>query len=300
MFFLFLPIFLQVIPLTYAQESFRLSTQGCDNSIQDCSNPCSDESPPGLSLTCLDVFTLDLCSAIDPEYCQSSCGKCGKCFTSVLGCQCAQNWTLGQSEYSGCENPDQDELGSWCEIVPGSCAGIGSDGASYTPKKYDYCAADCKPITIEAPSDVSQDLAVPVDEPVSGPVVECYQGFSAPVPAKPKVVITVISRRIVAITNFDDEEIDMNEWIFLAPEQPQATISSTCQYRRIASQETKFIDYGFYTCQIDSIPSQYLRLVDSDERVINNVEVPDLGDDQVLCYQDGQHQVVSTLDCQWL
>eukprot|EP01026_Neomeris_dumetosa_P065993 TRINITY_DN635_c0_g1_i11.p1 TRINITY_DN635_c0_g1~~TRINITY_DN635_c0_g1_i11.p1 ORF type:complete len:313 (+),score=17.34 TRINITY_DN635_c0_g1_i11:139-1077(+) len=132
------------------EEVISLSTTACDPSQDDCS--CLDTQPPNMTLTCSLISENNLCevpAVTDGDYCQRSCGTCVKCFTSNLGCECLSKWEYKEKMYSGCVNPDKDEIGSWCEIDQESCK-------SYKPKKYDYCAEDCTVQDVASPLSPSE------------------------------------------------------------------------------------------------------------------------------------------------
>eukprot|EP00958_Prasinococcus_capsulatus_P011748 scaffold1172_cov409-Prasinococcus_capsulatus_cf.AAC.4 len=52
--------------------------------------------------------------------------------TTSDGCQCEVPWKYAQTTYTECANPDLDDKGPWCPVVPGSCPGE-------LQLLYDYC-----------------------------------------------------------------------------------------------------------------------------------------------------------------
>eukprot|EP01023_Acetabularia_acetabulum_P065673 TRINITY_DN8727_c0_g1_i3.p2 TRINITY_DN8727_c0_g1~~TRINITY_DN8727_c0_g1_i3.p2 ORF type:complete len:318 (-),score=13.91 TRINITY_DN8727_c0_g1_i3:31-984(-) len=307
---------ISLFTLAISQESIRFATTGCNPQLQDCEKNegnCVDVAPTNMTLTCKQIVDNQLCSFLDRlsritaqgGYCKVSCGTCGKCNTTMLGCQCQEDWTFGQEKFQGCANPDDDKFGSWCAIIPDSCVGLSN--TSYQIKKYDYCSKECsqeyKIIPTSANSTQNLDVAATAS---ATSCTQVYSGETSPkIPGKPNVKITVVGSRVFVITNFEQETVSMEGWKILdGVPSTQLEFSSRCAGTAnytIPAQENIYFKYGIGSCAVSTPVSytKYLRLVDRDERVISNVNIQGITADQVICYQNGKHDLVNILECKW-
>eukprot|EP01026_Neomeris_dumetosa_P009966 TRINITY_DN1358_c0_g1_i3.p2 TRINITY_DN1358_c0_g1~~TRINITY_DN1358_c0_g1_i3.p2 ORF type:complete len:327 (+),score=47.46 TRINITY_DN1358_c0_g1_i3:55-981(+) len=73
------------------------------------------------------------------------------CFRTISGCTCKESWQFEGASQSGCNNPDGDSLGAWCEIVRGSCekgqnvkgGQFQNDATGEIVGEWDYCLKEC-------------------------------------------------------------------------------------------------------------------------------------------------------------
>eukprot|EP01025_Chloroclados_australasicus_P007724 TRINITY_DN12561_c0_g2_i2.p1 TRINITY_DN12561_c0_g2~~TRINITY_DN12561_c0_g2_i2.p1 ORF type:complete len:222 (-),score=10.44 TRINITY_DN12561_c0_g2_i2:274-939(-) len=221
----------------------------------------------------------------------------------MLGCKCLDSWeyitygdnTSNQSQketFSGCQNPNNDPQGFWCEFEPNSCVGLDlGNGVIYKPRKYDYCTSNCSMVTVQVPEPVAPEDCNAIQENSVGLATN----------AKPNITLTVISRRIITITSFNNQEIDLTGWKILDSGGTDKVFSNYCDSQLIIQPlESIFLQYDYGSCDMSEWPSQFIRLVNQNERVMANVEIPEVDSDEVICFQEGKHVVVNTVDCQWL
>eukprot|EP01024_Parvocaulis_polyphysoides_P060087 TRINITY_DN6521_c2_g1_i4.p2 TRINITY_DN6521_c2_g1~~TRINITY_DN6521_c2_g1_i4.p2 ORF type:complete len:326 (-),score=28.02 TRINITY_DN6521_c2_g1_i4:1079-2056(-) len=194
-------------------ETVRMSTTACDPQNANCSQtPCQDVAPTSMTLTCEQVATNNLCelqSITDGKFCQKSCGTCDgdpkKCFTTMFGCECLKNWEFQSKSFSGCENPDNDAYGSWCEIKPNSCSEV-EQNTAHRIKIYDYCAENCAAIQLIPPQIPQVQEKSPVVAPPTA---------SKPEASNYDVKIVAVSGTAVVITNFGQSQVDLTGWKFV-------------------------------------------------------------------------------------
>eukprot|EP01024_Parvocaulis_polyphysoides_P040617 TRINITY_DN3700_c0_g1_i13.p1 TRINITY_DN3700_c0_g1~~TRINITY_DN3700_c0_g1_i13.p1 ORF type:complete len:291 (+),score=7.68 TRINITY_DN3700_c0_g1_i13:38-874(+) len=276
-----------------------------------------------MTLTCSLISENNLCevpAVTDGDYCQRSCGTCVKCFTSNLGCQCLSKWEYKDKMYSGCENPDQDDKGSWCEIDKDSCTG-------YKFKSYHYCAEDC----------TVQDLRNTAQQP-SRVSLTSEQDASPPPPSENESVregiqIGAVTSNQIILVNQGSTVINLTGWYletewevlefrekgdkvctksFLEPKDkiviqiaPASSLNFFMQFSSVQNQNLQEDNNLKNDCNLSS---QYqffqLRLFDVYTQLVSQIDLlqyplSSLNELTSYCLQDGGYVKITKLQCEY-
>eukprot|EP01026_Neomeris_dumetosa_P065998 TRINITY_DN635_c0_g1_i6.p1 TRINITY_DN635_c0_g1~~TRINITY_DN635_c0_g1_i6.p1 ORF type:complete len:327 (+),score=24.58 TRINITY_DN635_c0_g1_i6:139-1119(+) len=291
------------------EEVISLSTTACDPSQDDCS--CLDTQPPNMTLTCSLISENNLCevpAVTDGDYCQRSCGTCVKCFTSNLGCECLSKWEYKEKMYSGCVNPDKDEIGSWCEIDQESCK-------SYKPKKYDYCAEDC----------TVQDLGNNTSQPTSRVSLTSEQDVASPPPpaenesAREGIQIGALTRTQIILVNQGSTMVNLTGWYLKTTYEElefKGKGDGKCTKTVVEPNERVVIEipsseevednlkndcslsnslFRFNTLKLIDIYAQTVSEIDLGQSPLSNLNLL-----LSYCLQNGEYVLVSKLFCEYL
>eukprot|EP01024_Parvocaulis_polyphysoides_P060084 TRINITY_DN6521_c2_g1_i1.p1 TRINITY_DN6521_c2_g1~~TRINITY_DN6521_c2_g1_i1.p1 ORF type:complete len:234 (-),score=26.22 TRINITY_DN6521_c2_g1_i1:83-784(-) len=232
----------------------------------------------------------------------------------MFGCECLKNWEFQSKSFSGCENPDNDAYGSWCEIKPNSCSEV-EQNTAHRIKIYDYCAENCAAIQLIPPQipqvqDKSPEAALPTT--------------SKPEASNFDVKIVAVSRRAVVIANVGQQqsEVDLTGWklideyvlgaitsVSFGQNKCFPTVLKAGETIRLSISDTQPVNlYSSATvnnqqCAIQQFQGQSIVLLDDQQRAISQVNFGAAffyNQLNVVCLNgSSQYDIVDGSQCEW-